>query len=112
MKHTYFTLFFCLLSLLLGSCDKNVDDFYPPYNYNYYLGMADWHLHKKPEVITHNFASSFIFGDDEMHELVSYWKFDSMYKKADLVRVTIDNVDARIEMDTYKFQSLAILTLK
>ena len=116
MKHTYFTLFFCLLSLLLGSCDKNVDDFYPPYNYNYYiafvdesgkdllegisttlsdtklpilekgtysyvfippnskdqftfsgiielenvkghnalgihLGMADWHLHKKPEVI-------------------------------------------------------------
>ena len=46
-----------------------------------------------------------------MHELVSYWKFDSMYKKADLVRVTIDNVDARIEMDTYKFQSLAILTL-
>lgn len=77
-----------------------------------HLGMADWHLHKKPEVITHNFASSFIFGDDEMHELVSYWKFDSMYKKADLVRVTIDNVDARIEMDTYKFQSLAILTLK
>ena len=177
MKHTYFTLFFCLLSLLLGSCDKNVDDFYPPYNYNYYiafvdesgkdllegisttlsdtklpilekgtysyvfippnskdqftfsgiielenvkghnalgihLGMADWHLHKKPEVITHNFASSFIFGDDEMHELVSYWKFDSMYKKADLVRVTIDNVDARIEMDTYNFRSLAILTLK
>ena len=121
-----FGLFFCLLSLLLGSCDKNVDDFYPPYNYNYYiafvdesgkdllegisttlsdtklpilekgtysyvfippnskdqftfsgiielenvkghnalgihLGMADWHLHKKPEVITHNFASSFIF---------------------------------------------------
>ena len=117
---------FCLLSLLLGSCDKNVDDFYPPYNYDYYIafvdesgndllegiettlsdtglpvlkkdtyfcnfvppnstdhflfsgtiwlekvnghnalgihvGMADWHLHKKPEVITHNFVSSFIF---------------------------------------------------
>lgn len=41
MKHTYFTLFFCLLSLLLGSCDKNVDDFYPPYNYNYYIAFVD-----------------------------------------------------------------------
>ena len=40
MKHTYFTLFFCLLSLLLGSCDKNVDDFYPPYNYNYYIPVG------------------------------------------------------------------------
>lgn len=77
-----------------------------------HLGMMDWHLHKKPEVITHNFSSSFIFGDDGMHELVSHWKFDNMYKKADLVRVTIDDVDARIEMDTYRFQSLAILTLK
>lgn len=39
---TYIFYFvFCLLSLLLGSCDKNVDDFYPPYNYNYYIAFVD-----------------------------------------------------------------------
>lgn len=45
-------------------------------------------------MITHNFASSFIL---EMTRcMVSLLLEIRSYKKADLVRVTIDNVDARI----------------
>ena len=51
--------------------------------------MEDWYGHKKPEVLTHKLACKHIFGDEKVHTIVSYWKFDTDYREAELIRLTI-----------------------
>ena len=58
--------------------------------------MEDWYGHKKPEVLTHKLACKHIFGDEKVHTIVSYWKFDTDYREAELIRLTIDDVESPI----------------
>lgn len=75
------------------------------------LSMSDWYAHKKPEVLTHKLSCSFIFGDQERHELISYWNFDSDYTEAELIRLTVDGKEGRISEGLGKFFPLVTVTL-
>lgn len=73
--------------------------------------MEDWYGHKKPEVLTHKLACKHIFGDEKVHTIVSYWKFDTDYREAELIRLTIDDVESPILEGFDKFYPQALVSL-
>ena len=73
--------------------------------------MEDWCGHKKPEVLTHKLACKHIFGDEKVHTIVSYWKFDTDYREAELIRLTIDDVVSPILEGFDKFYPQALVSL-
>lgn len=66
---------------------------------------------KKPEVLTRTFVYPYIFGDEEEHSIISHWKYNDGYGSVELIRVTIDGVDARIESGTDKYHPLVVVVL-
>lgn len=67
---------------------------------------------RKPEELTRTLVCPSIFGDEKEHSIISYWKYEDNYGSAELIRITIDGVDARIEVGANKYQPLVIATLK
>lgn len=66
---------------------------------------------KKPEVLTRTFVCPYIFGDEEEHSIISHWKYNDGYGSVELIRVTIDGVDARIELGADKYHPLVVVVL-
>lgn len=66
---------------------------------------------KKPEVLTRTFVCPYIFGDEEEHSIISHWKYNDGYGSVELIRVTIDGVDARIESGTDKYQQPLVIAV-
>ena len=52
-----------------------------------------------------------IFGDEKVHTIVSYWKFDTDYREAELIRLTIDDVESPILEGFDKFYPQALVSL-
>ena len=78
---------------------------------NRYALMSAWKTGKKPEVLTHKLACKHIFGDEKVHTIVSYWKFDTDYREAELIRLTIDDVESPILEGFDKFYPQALVSL-
>ena len=53
----------------------------------------------------------YIFGDGEEHSIISHWKYNDGYGSVELIRVTIDGVDARIESGADKYHPLVVVVL-
>lgn len=66
---------------------------------------------KKPEVLRRTFVCPYIFGDGEEHSIISHWKYNDGYGSVELIRVTIDGVDARIELGADKYHPLVVAVL-
>ena len=66
---------------------------------------------KKPEVLRRTFVCPYIFGDGEEHSIISHWKYNDGYGSVELIRVTIDGVDARIELGADKYHPLVVVVL-
>ena len=66
---------------------------------------------KKPEVLTRTFVCPYIFGDEEEHSIISHWKYNDGYGSVELIRITIDGVDARIESGTDKYQQPLVIAV-
>lgn len=66
---------------------------------------------KKPEVLRRTFVCPYIFGDGEEHSIISHWKYNDGYGSVELIRVTIDGVDARIESGADKYHPLVVVVL-
>lgn len=75
------------------------------------VSMEDWYGHKKPEVLTHKLSSKHIFGDEKVHTIVSYWKFDAEYRQAELIRFTIDDVESPVLEGLGKYYHQVLVSL-
>lgn len=51
------------------------------------------------------------FGDGEEYSIISHWKYNDGYGSVELIRVTIDGVDARIESGADKYHPLVVVVL-
>ncbi len=79
------------------------------------LQMADIVSPEQPitdhEILTRTLVSAYIFGDREAHTIVSYWKFDKGHFDPALLRVTVDDIEARIVEGLAEDNPLVIVTL-
>ena len=48
---------------------------------------------------------------EKVHTIVSYWKFDTDYREAELIRLTIDDVESPILEGFDKFYPQALVSL-
>ncbi|MDO5420421.1 MAG: hypothetical protein Q4F50_10215 [Bacteroides sp.] len=57
------------------------------------------------------FVCPYIFGDGEEHSIISHWKYNDDYGSVELIRITIDGVEARIESGADKYHPLVVVVL-
>ncbi len=71
----------------------------------------DGDLSKNPKMFSSKFTNPHIFGDSEVHTIVTYWEFDKSYNDATLIRFTVDGIDAQVTEGLDGGLPLVIMTL-
>ena len=129
-----------LFAICFAGCEHKLDS-YPPHLYRYYLAFIDksgndlladvpFEINSERDSVllrgtytfefiksteddyfTHKLACKHIFGDEKVHTIVSYWKFDTDYREAELIRLTIDDVESPILEGFDKFYPQALVSL-